>query len=55
MNKTTQKVIIGIGIASILFALYGIVKGQEFIDALGGLVIGASLIGSVLIYNNKKE
>ncbi len=55
MSKTLKNFIVGIGIASILFALYGVFKGGTFIDALGGIVIGASLIGAVLIEQNKNK
>ena len=55
MSKSSINLIIGIGIVSILFAVYGIVKGGEFIDALGGIVIGVSLIGTVLIEKNKAK
>lgn len=54
MNKSTQYLIIGLGIASILFAVYGIIRGNEFIDSLSGIVIGASLIGTVIFQKNKK-
>ncbi|WP_298369151.1 hypothetical protein [uncultured Lutibacter sp.] len=50
-----RNLIIVIGIASILFALYAVFKGQKFIDALGGIVIGVSLIGVVLIEQNKNK
>ncbi|WP_298495416.1 hypothetical protein [uncultured Algibacter sp.] len=55
MSKSLRNFIIGIGIVSILFALYGVFKGGEFIDALSGIVIGASLIGAVLIEQNKNK
>ena len=56
MSKSLEYFIIGLGLASVLFALYGIIiRGDEFLDALGGIVIGASLVGTVLINRNKKK
>ncbi len=55
MSKSTQNLIIGIGIASILFTVYGIIKGGDFISALSGIAIGAALIGTVLIERNKNK
>lgn len=55
MSKNLKYFIIGIGIASILFAVYGIIRGGKFIDALGGIIIGTSLIGSVIYENNKSK
>ena len=55
MSKSLRNLIIGIGIASLLFALYGVFKGGEFMDALGGMVFGMSLIGAVLIEQNKNK
>ena len=55
MSKTSRYIIIGIGIASILFAIYGTLKGGELIDAVGGIVIGAALVGTVLIEQNKNK
>ena len=55
MSKSLRSFIVGIGIASILFALFGVYKGGEFIDALGGIVIGVSLIGAIIIEGNKNK
>ena len=55
MSKSLRNFIVAIGIASILFALYWVFKGGELMDALGGIVIGASLIGAILIEQNKNK
>lgn len=55
MSKNLKNFIIGIGIASILFAIYGVIKGGDFVDALGGIIIGASLIGSIIYENSKTK
>ena len=55
MEKRTGYLLIGIGIASILAAAYGAFRSGEAMDALSGVVIGASLIGVVLIERNKKS
>ncbi|CAL2101778.1 protein of unknown function [Tenacibaculum sp. 190130A14a] len=51
MSKTTQNLVVGIGIASILFAIYGIIRGGELIDAVSGITIGVALIGTIIIEN----
>ena len=55
MRKQTEYLAIGIGIASILFAIYGVIRGGELIDASSGVLIGAALIGTVLIERNRKN
>lgn len=56
MSKSLEYFIIGLGLASVLFALYGVViREDEFLDALGGIVIGASLVGTVIINRNQKK
>ena len=55
MSKPLQNFIIGLGIASIVFALYGVFNGGKFIEAIGGIVIGASLIGAIVINQNRKK
>lgn len=55
MSKTSRNLIIGIGIASILFSLYGIIRGGEFMDALSGIIIGTALVGTVLIEQSKDK
>ena len=55
MSKPLQSFIIGLGIASIVFALYGVFNGDKFIEAIGGIVIGASLIGAIVINQNRKS
>lgn len=55
MSKSLRNFIIGLGIASILFAVIGMYNGGEFLDALGGIVIGTSLIGVVLIEQKKSK
>lgn len=55
MEKSTQSIVIGLGIASILFAVLGVIRGGETIDAIIGITIGASLIGTILIERNKNK
>lgn len=55
MSKTTQNLVIGIGIASILFAIYGVIRGGELMDAVIGITIGVALIGTIIIENRKKK
>ncbi|MCB0802472.1 MAG: hypothetical protein HND54_07345 [Bacteroidetes bacterium] len=55
MSKSLVRFIIGLGIISIAFALYGVYKGGKFMDAISGIFIGVSLIGVVLIEQNKKR
>jgi hypothetical protein len=55
MRKQTAYLIIGIGIASILAGIYLGVKSEELIDALSGIIIGISLIGTVMIERNSKK
>ncbi|WP_158091350.1 hypothetical protein [Tenacibaculum holothuriorum] len=56
MSKSLEYLIIGLGLASVLFALYGVViREGEFLDALSGIVIGASLVGTVIINRNQKK
>ena len=54
MNKQAEYIVLGIAIASILVALYGMYRGDTFMDALGGIIIGTALIGTVIIQRNKK-
>ena len=54
MSKRTRSLIIGIGLASILFSVYGMLRGDTFMDALSGIVIGVSLIGTLFI-DSKNE
>jgi multisubunit Na+/H+ antiporter MnhF subunit len=55
MSKSSMNIIIGIGVLSILFSIYGIISGRELSDTLFGIVIGVSLIGTALIENNKSK
>lgn len=55
MSKPLQFLIIIISIASIFFSFYAIFKGQKIMDALGGMVIGASLLGVLYFDNYKKK
>ena len=55
MSKLFQYFIIAISIASIFFSLFNIYKGQKFIDAIGGIVIGVSLLGVLYFENRKKD
>ena len=55
MSKALQYFIITISIASIFFSLYAIFKGQKIMDALGGIIIGASLLGVLYFDNYKKK
>lgn len=55
MSKALQYFIIAISIASIFFSLYAIFKGQKIMDALGGIIIGASLLGVLYFDNYKKK
>lgn len=55
MRKSTQSIIIGIGLASILVAVYGIIRGGELIDESSGILIGAALIGTVIIEQNRDK
>lgn len=56
MGKSLQYFLIGIAIASILFSLYGIIyRGEKFMDALSGIIIGVALLGSLFFENNKKQ
>ncbi len=55
MRKQTEYLLIGIGIASILAGIYAAIRSGEFMDSLSGMVIGAALIGTVLIERNKKD
>ena len=54
MSKLLQYFIIVISIASIFFSLYAVYNGQKFIDAIGGIIIGVSLLG-VLYFENRKK
>lgn len=53
MSKRLQNFIIGIALASIFFALYGVYRGEDFTSALSGIVIGLALLGSICYENNK--
>ncbi|MGR3810281.1 hypothetical protein [Jiulongibacter sp. NS-SX5] len=53
MSKNTISLLIGIGIASILAGVYAAYRSGEFMDAVSGIFIGISLIGTVLIEKNK--
>jgi hypothetical protein len=55
MNKQTGYFIIGIGIASILAGVFGAICSGEFLDSISGVVIGASLIGTVIYERNKDD
>ncbi|MEE9408791.1 MAG: hypothetical protein V3V28_12030 [Polaribacter sp.] len=55
MSKPLQYFIILISIGSIFFSLYAIFKGQKVLDALGGVVIGVSLLGVLYFEKRKKE
>jgi hypothetical protein len=55
MNKQTGYFIIGIGIASILAGVFGAIRSGEFLDSISGVVIGASLIGTVIYERNKDD
>ncbi len=54
MNKQAEYIVLGLGIASILFALYGMIRGNLLTDVLSGIIIGTALIGTVIIQRNKK-
>lgn len=47
MKKSTKKLIIGIGILSILSGIYTIFYNGDTSEIMFGFFIGASLIGSV--------
>lgn len=49
MNKQAEYIVLGLGIASILLALYGMTRGDSFKDALGGIIIGTALLGTIII------
>lgn len=55
MRKQTGYLIIGIGIASILAGIYGAVRSGELMDSASGILIGAALIGTVIIERNRKD
>lgn len=55
MSKSLQYLIVVISIASIFFSLYVIYQGQKVMDALGGVVIGVSLLGVLYFDNYKKK
>lgn len=54
MRKQTGYLIIGIGIASIIAAVYEATRTGEFMDSIAGVIIGVALIGTVVIEQNKK-
>ncbi|MEZ4919635.1 MAG: hypothetical protein R2792_11085 [Saprospiraceae bacterium] len=53
MKKSTRNLLYGIGTLSLLSGVYAIVVKKELFDILFGLVIGASLIGSVYFDQSK--
>lgn len=53
MNKSLRNLIIGIGAVSILFSIYGVIRGGEFTDALSGVIIGVALIGTAVMQQKK--
>lgn len=53
MNKSLRIIVIIIGVASILFSLYGVIKGRGVTDAIGGITIGICLIGAIYFEKNK--
>lgn len=55
MGKTTQGIVIGIGLASIIFAIVGLARGGEFMDSFSGFLIGGSLIVAILYERNKAK
>jgi hypothetical protein len=55
MSKPLKYFIIAISLASIFFSIYAIAQGQKFLDALGGILIGFSLLGVLYFEQNKKE
>lgn len=54
MKKQTASLIIGIGIASILAGAYGAFRTGDIMESLSGIIIGVTLIGTVIIERNKK-
>tara|TARA_R110000868_G_C10639162_1_gene743977 strand:+ start:335 stop:511 length:177 start_codon:yes stop_codon:yes gene_type:complete len=55
MEKRTEYLIFGIAMASILAGIYGAVRTGELMESLSGILIGAALIGTVIIERNKKN
>ena len=55
MSKPLQIFIIITSVASILFSVYTIIMGHKFFDSLGGIIIGASLLGVLYFESKKKE
>ena len=55
MKSKTGNYFIGIGIASILAGIYSAYSSGELIDALSGVFIGITLIGTVIMERNKKD
>jgi multisubunit Na+/H+ antiporter MnhC subunit len=53
MKKSTRNLLYGIGALSLLSGVYAIVMKKELFDIVFGLVIGASLIGSVYFDQSK--
>lgn len=53
MGKTLQFLIIVISIASIIFSIISITKGQPFIDASGGFLIAICLL--VVLFIEKRD
>jgi hypothetical protein len=55
MKRQTGYLIIGIGIASILAGIYGAVRSGDLMDSLSSVIIGVTLIGTVIVERNKKS
>lgn len=55
MKKQTASLIIGIGIASIIAGVYSAYRTGEIMESLSGVMIGVTLIGTVIFERNKKD
>lgn len=55
MSKPLQYFIVVISIASIILSIYTIYKTQIFFDGLGGIIVGAGLLGALYFDNYKKK
>ena len=55
MEKRTEYLIFGIALASILAGIYGAGRTGELMESLSGILIGAALIGTVIIERNRKN
>ncbi|WP_299667080.1 hypothetical protein [uncultured Polaribacter sp.] len=55
MSKTLTYFIIAISLGSIFFSVYAMFKGQKFLDASGGIVIGLGLLGILYFEKMSKK